>query len=54
MDGTIRKKEDEGRQPMLTYEQVKNNDQIRIYIQKADEALIELGYTCLLYTSRCV
>ena len=30
---------------MLTYEQVKNNDQIRIYIQKADEALIELGYT---------
>ncbi len=30
---------------MITFEQVKNNHDIRVYIQKADEALIALGYT---------
>ncbi|MFR0978229.1 MAG: HD domain-containing protein [Holdemania filiformis] len=30
---------------MITVEQVRNNPQVRIYIQKADEALAALGYT---------
>lgn len=30
---------------MLTYEQVKNNEAIRTYIQRADESLIALGFT---------
>ena len=30
---------------MITFEQVKNNHDIKVYIQKADEALIALGYT---------
>ena len=30
---------------MITYEEIKNNANIRTYIQKADEALISLGYT---------
>ena len=30
---------------MLTYEQVKNNEAIRTYIQRADESLTALGYT---------
>ncbi|MDD6800390.1 MAG: HD domain-containing protein [Firmicutes bacterium] len=30
---------------MITYEQVKNNEQIKTYIKKADESLIALGYT---------
>ena len=30
---------------MLTFEDVKNNETIRTYIQRADESLIALGYT---------
>ena len=30
---------------MITYEQIKQNDAIRTYIQKADESLAALGYT---------
>lgn len=30
---------------MLTYEDIKNNETIKIYIRKADESLIALGYT---------
>ena len=30
---------------MMTYVEIKNNPQIRTYIQKADESLIALGYT---------
>lgn len=30
---------------MITFEEIKNCEQIKTYIQKADEALIELGYT---------
>ena len=30
---------------MITFHQIKNNPQIKTYIQKADEALIALGYT---------
>ena len=30
---------------MLTYEEVKKNETIRTYIQRADESLIALGYT---------
>lgn len=30
---------------MMTYAEIKNNPQIRTYIQKADESLIALGYT---------
>ena len=30
---------------MLTYEDVKNNSAVRIYIQRADESLTALGYT---------
>ncbi len=30
---------------MITYEDVKNNQAIKTYIKKADESLIELGYT---------
>lgn len=30
---------------MITYEQIKENDAIRTYIQKADESLAALGYT---------
>lgn len=30
---------------MLTYEQVKNNPDVRTYIQRADESLIALGFT---------
>ena len=30
---------------MLTYEQVKNNQEVRTYIQRADESLIALGFT---------
>ena len=30
---------------MITYEEIKNNKNIRTYIQKADESLIALGYT---------
>ena len=30
---------------MLTYEEIKNNESIRTYITKADEALCALGYT---------
>ena len=30
---------------MITYEQIKNNDTIKTYIQSADESLKELGYT---------
>ena len=30
---------------MITYEQIKNNDTIKTYIQAADEALKELGFT---------
>ena len=30
---------------MLTYEEVKNNREIRTYIEKADESLAALGYT---------
>jgi len=30
---------------MLTFEQVKNNETIRTYIQRADESLIALGFT---------
>ena len=30
---------------MITVEQVRNNPQVRTYIQKADEALAALGYT---------
>lgn len=30
---------------MLTYEQVKNNTDVRTYIQRADESLIALGFT---------
>ena len=36
---------------MITEDIIKNNEQIRTYITKADEALVALGYTCLLYTS---
>lgn len=30
---------------MITYEQIKQNDAVRTYIQKADESLAALGYT---------
>ena len=30
---------------MITVEEVRNNPQVRTYIQKADEALAALGYT---------
>ena len=30
---------------MLTYEQVRNNEAVRTYIQRADESLIALGFT---------
>ena len=30
---------------MVTYEQVRENPNIRTYIQRADESLIALGYT---------
>ena len=30
---------------MLTYEDVKNNEAIRTYIQRADESLVALGFT---------
>ena len=30
---------------MLTFEDVKNNETIRTYIQRADESLIALGFT---------
>jgi putative nucleotidyltransferase with HDIG domain len=30
---------------MMTYAEIKNNPQIRTYIQKADESLVALGYT---------
>lgn len=30
---------------MITYDEVKHNDDIKIYIKKADEALLALGYT---------
>jgi len=30
---------------MITYEEIKNNQNIRTYIKKADESLIALGYT---------
>lgn len=30
---------------MITYEQIKENDAVRTYIQKADESLAALGYT---------
>ena len=30
---------------MVTYEDVKNSEDIKTYIQKADEALSALGYT---------
>lgn len=30
---------------MITFEQIKNNDAINTYIQKADESLVALGYT---------
>ena len=30
---------------MVTYEQIRNNKDIQTYIRKADESLIELGYT---------
>ena len=30
---------------MLTYEEVKNNEAIRTYIQRADESLVALGFT---------
>lgn len=30
---------------MITFEDIKNNKEIQIYIKKADEALVELGYT---------
>ena len=36
---------------MITPTEIKQNEQIRTYIEKADEALAALGYTCLLYTS---
>ena len=36
---------------MITFQDVKENPAIQTYIQKADESLTALGYTCLLYTS---
>ncbi|MBE6570152.1 MAG: HD domain-containing protein [Ruminococcaceae bacterium] len=30
---------------MITYQEIKNNENIRTYIRKADEALVALGYT---------
>ena len=30
---------------MITFEQIKNNHDIKVYIQKADETMIALGYT---------
>ena len=30
---------------MLTYEQVKNNPAVQVYVRKADEALSAIGYT---------
>ena len=30
---------------MLTFEEVKNNEAVRTYIQRADESLTALGYT---------
>ena len=30
---------------MLTYQDVKNNGEVRTYIQQADESLVALGYT---------
>ena len=30
---------------MITYEQIKNNENIRTYIAKADQALATMGYT---------
>lgn len=30
---------------MITYEQIKNNETIKTYIQSADETLKELGFT---------
>ena len=30
---------------MITYEQIKNNENIRTYISKADQALATMGYT---------
>ena len=38
----------------ITYEQIKNNPTARALVEKADEAMFNIGYTCLLYTSRCV
>lgn len=29
----------------ITFEEIKNNEAVRTYIQKADESLIALGYT---------
>ena len=47
---------------MITYEEIRKNEDIRTYIQSADEALAALGFTehsfahvtkvCLLYTSQ--
>ena len=32
---------------MITYEQIKNNENIRTYIAKADQTLATMGYTVL-------
>ena len=37
--------ETQGGIPMLTFEQIKSNQTIRTYIQRADESLIRLGFT---------
>jgi len=38
---------------LMTYEELKKNEAIRTYIQKADESLIELGFTEHSFTHVC-
>ncbi len=38
---------------MITYEQLKQNEEIRTYIRKADESLVALGYTEHSFTHVC-
>lgn len=41
----IKQKDSENEYMKLTYQDLKNNEDIKIYIQKADESLTALGYT---------
>ena len=38
----------------ITYKEIRENPEVTALMERGNDMLGALGYTCLLYTSRCV